>query len=166
MLWQAVGRCPGRGCESWLVDTFFGCFSLQKVLISSFHAMDDMLRSPEHERQVLTLKQACHGIARHGSRLADPFAGGQNDLERLSPLSQFIFCGLQQQRVHPFCSQASGELPRRRAPPPTQALAHSNSIGVLAVSSFCGVSGSSSGSDSEDGRVEAVRYTRAQYITA
>ncbi|CAE7565153.1 unnamed protein product [Symbiodinium natans] len=37
---------------------------LGEALISSFHAMDEMLRSPEHERQLLALKQAARPSAK------------------------------------------------------------------------------------------------------
>ena len=58
----------------------WGCAgALRKALISAFHAMDDMLRSPEHERQLLALKQASEASHRPScsSRRASARQSGQ-----------------------------------------------------------------------------------------
>mmetsp|Transcript_57041 Transcript_57041/g.118086 ORF Transcript_57041/g.118086 Transcript_57041/m.118086 type:complete len:415 (-) Transcript_57041:99-1343(-) len=51
---------------------------LGEVLISSFHAMDDMLRSPEHERQLLTLKQVARTTSK-GIGGASSSSGSSSD---------------------------------------------------------------------------------------
>ena len=130
--------------------------SLQKALTSSFHAMDDMLRSPEHERQLLALKQARSASSRRGSlRLTDPSAGGQNDLERRCPVTVSIpwppgaTCSAVLLR-HWGSFLVVGLLLRLRHWHMRTALGPCG----LSFAVSCYVSGSSSGSDSEDGRVE------------
>ncbi|CAJ1417882.1 unnamed protein product [Effrenium voratum] len=58
--------------------------SLGEVLTASFHAMDDMLRSPEHERQLLALKQAARPAQRGvgaSSSSSSPDSSGSSSSE-------------------------------------------------------------------------------------
>ncbi|CAE7249263.1 ptc2 [Symbiodinium pilosum] len=52
---------------------------LGEALISAFHAMDDMLRSPEHERQLLALKQAVRPSAKGIGAAASSSSGSSSD---------------------------------------------------------------------------------------
>lgn len=65
------GDCLGEASEetAWIIfcPMFFfhvSCLTTLEVLTASFHAMDEMLRSPNYERPLLALKQASWEVLR------------------------------------------------------------------------------------------------------
>eukprot|EP00437_Effrenium_voratum_P047651 CAMPEP_0181518722 /NCGR_PEP_ID=MMETSP1110-20121109/65411_1 /TAXON_ID=174948 /ORGANISM="Symbiodinium sp., Strain CCMP421" /LENGTH=167 /DNA_ID=CAMNT_0023649129 /DNA_START=86 /DNA_END=586 /DNA_ORIENTATION=- len=66
-------------CKQFLPDEVrSSCGSGLEALTSSFHAMDDMLRSPEHERQLLALKQVARTTSK-GIGGASSSSGSSSD---------------------------------------------------------------------------------------